>query len=65
MAASSILENIRIDNSEFIEKYVDAMETSAGASGVQKRTNANIVVADNADGRRLSELRRKKRIIAK
>ena len=63
MATSSILENIRIDNSEFIEKYVDAMETSAGVSGVQKRTNATIVVADDADGKRLSELRRKKRMI--
>ena len=63
MATSTIFEHIKIRNSEFIEKYVDAMEASAGVSGVQKRTNATIVVADDADGRRLSELRRKKRMI--
>ncbi len=58
---SSILENIKIDNSNFIEQYVDAMDESTGTSKYQKRKKAKIVVADAAESKRLSELRKMRR----
>ena len=61
MATSSILENIKIDNPQFIEQFVDAMDASTGESKFQKRTKATIIIADAAESKRLSELRKKRR----
>ena len=62
MATSSILENIKIDNSKFIEQYVDAMDASACGFKFRKRTKASVILADVAEGKRLSKLRKKKRV---
>ena len=61
MATSSILENIRIDNPEFIKQYVDAMDTPANEYPLKKRTSTTITVADATESKRLSELRHKRR----
>ena len=61
MATSSILENIKIDNPEFIKQYVDAMDTPAKEFRLKKRTKTTITVADATESKRLSELRHKKR----
>ena len=46
MATSSILENIKIDNPEFIKQYVDAMDTPAKEFRLKKRTKTTLTVAD-------------------
>lgn len=61
MAISSILENIRIDNPEFIKRFVDTMDASAGELQLRKRTKTTITVADASESKRLSELRHKRR----
>ena len=65
MATSSILENIKIDNPNFIEQFVDAMDASDGSSKFQKRTKTEIIIADAAESRALSELRQKRRTTSK
>jgi hypothetical protein len=62
MATSSILEKITINNPKFIEMYVDHMDASTGMSGLKRLSDAEIEIADKAESRRLSELRRKKRL---
>ena len=61
MATSSILENIKIDNPEFIRQFVDAMDTPAKEFQLKKRTKTVITVADATESKRLSELRHKRR----
>ena len=61
MATSSILENIKIDNPEFIKQFVEAMDTPAKEFQIKKRTKTTITVADAAEIKRLSELRHKRR----
>ena len=61
MATSSILENIRIDNPEFIRQFVDVMDTPAKEFQCKKRTKTTITVADATESKRLSELRHKRR----
>ena len=61
MAISSILENIKIDNQEFIKRFVDTMDASAGELQLRKRTKTTITVADASESKRLSELRHKRR----
>ena len=61
MATSSILDNIKIDNPEFIKRFVDAMDAPAGEFEIKKSTKTTITVADATDSKRLSELRHKRR----
>ena len=61
MATSSILDNIKIENSKFVEQYVDAMDASSHGFKFPKRSKASIVVADAVEGKRLSKLRKEKR----
>ena len=55
MALSSILDNIKIDNPDFIEQYVDAMDASAGTSRFQRRTSTPIVIANGTESKRPKE----------
>ena len=61
MATSSILENITINNPQFIELYVESMESSKHASASQQSTKTKVVIADADESKRLSDLRRAKR----
>ena len=60
MAASSILESIRINNPEFIKQYVNAMETPVNEPELKKRTKTTIIIADETESKRLRELRHKR-----
>ena len=62
MAISSILENITIDNPEFIWQYVKAMDAPSSEFQLKKRTKTIITVADANEIKRLSELRYKRRM---
>ncbi len=62
MAISSILEHITINNPHFMEMYADYMDASTGMSGLKRLSDAEIEIADKEESRRLSELRRKKRL---
>ena len=61
MAISSILENIKIDNPEFIKRFVDAMDAPTDELQLKKRTKTTITVADASESKLLSELRHKRR----
>ena len=64
MAISSILENIKIDNPEFIKRFVDTMDAPTDELQLKKRTKTTkttITVADASESKRLSELRHKRR----
>lgn len=41
MATSSILDNIKIDNPEFIKRFVDAMDAPAGEFEIKKKNQDN------------------------
>ena len=59
MATSSILEHITINNPHFMEMYADHIDASTGISEFKRRTSSNIIIGDEKDWERLSELRRK------
>lgn len=61
MPTCSILENITINNPEFIKMYVDHMDGKNGESTFKRRTDSNIRFVTDEERERLLLLRRKNR----
>ncbi len=61
MPTCSIFDDITINNPAFIEMYVDHMDAKDGESTFVRRTNSNIRILTPEEGKRLSELRKKRR----
>lgn len=61
MPTCSIFDKIVINNPKFLEEYADHMDAVDGTYEWKRLSNADISYVTPEEGKRLSELRRKRR----